>query len=262
MIALFLAASLTVNGPSTISGPSALGVTVITVTQQVTIPCFVETDPPASQALLSMAIGIHKADYGTDEWQISPLDTFSFNVVTQKELVQLEQAYITNVVFPNAVVGDTFTGDMLVRGNNMKIISCPLLLSYHKFDNQVATACTNFNLPLLKTLFQFSFWQATSLPSLSLPALTNCNVFDLSANSSMTNFSAPLWLPTNPANINFTNCALNAASVNHILARCVANAALVTGTVNLGGGTSAAPTGQGVTDKNTLISRGVTVFTN
>ena len=47
--------------------------------------------------------------------------------------------------------------------------------------------------------------------------------------------------------------------LQQILARCVANPAYVTGSIVLGG---AAPTGQGVTDKATLIGRGVSVLTN
>jgi len=62
-------------------------------------------------------------------------------------------------------------------------------------------------------------------------------------------------------NINFSGCALLAASINSILARAVA-ASMTSHTINLSGGTNAAPTGQGVTDKATLIAAGVTVTTN
>lgn len=75
-------------------------------------------------------------------------------------------------------------------------------------------------------------------------------------------FSAEQWLPTDSFNVNFSLCSLNAISVNHILARCIANPAFVSGTVDLSGGTNAAPTGQGIIDAADLVTRGVTVNTN
>jgi hypothetical protein len=56
---------------------------------------------------------------------------------------------------------------------------------------------------------------------------------------------------------------LNSTAVNAILAAFVA-ANKTTGTriLNLGGTGNSAPTGQGITDKATLISRGWTVTTN
>lgn len=57
--------------------------------------------------------------------------------------------------------------------------------------------------------------------------------------------------------------ALNVASINALLAAFVAaNKTTGTRTLNLSGGTNAAPTGQGITDKATLVSRGWTVTTN
>jgi hypothetical protein len=78
----------------------------------------------------------------------------------------------------------------------------------------------------------------------------------------LTSVSLPMYLPSNGTSVNFGTDALSAATVNHLLARCVANVAYVSGTVSLNGGTSAAPTGQGIIDKATLIGRGVTVNTN
>ena len=72
----------------------------------------------------------------------------------------------------------------------------------------------------------------------------------------------PALVPINGVSFNVQNCALTAASVNALLARFVANAAYVSGSIDLSGGTSAAPTGQGITDSATLTGRGVTVSTN
>lgn len=61
--------------------------------------------------------------------------------------------------------------------------------------------------------------------------------------------------------INITGCALSATSVNYILAQLVALSPTV-GSFDLSGGTSASPTGQGITDAATLVSNGCTVTTN
>jgi hypothetical protein len=70
--------------------------------------------------------------------------------------------------------------------------------------------------------------------------------------------------------LNATGLALPAENVNYLLSQVVnldgfvgkqnfSGAGFV---VNISGGTTAAPTGQGITDKNTLIARGCTVTTN
>jgi hypothetical protein len=59
------------------------------------------------------------------------------------------------------------------------------------------------------------------------------------------------------------NNLLSSSAVNNILAAFVAaNKTTGTCTLNLGGTGNAAPTGQGITDKATLVSRGWTVTTN
>lgn len=70
-------------------------------------------------------------------------------------------------------------------------------------------------------------------------------------------------------NINLSGQKLDQASVNGILA-VVASLDGTNGTtawsagktLNLSGGTSSAPSGQGITDKATIIARGATVTTN
>lgn len=71
------------------------------------------------------------------------------------------------------------------------------------------------------------------------------------------------------ATINISGQKLTAASVNAILALLVSldgtNGTTLWGagkTLDVSGGTSSAPTGQGITDKATLIGRGATVTTN
>lgn len=104
-------------------------------------------------------------------------------------------------------------------------------------------------------------FETNNLATLDLPELVTSGA-GLSANGSpVVSFSAPKWVPTDGASITFIGCALNETSVNHILSRCVA-AGLTTSIINLSGGTSAAPSGQGILDKATLIGNGCTVTTN
>ena len=105
---------------------------------------------------------------------------------------------------------------------------------------------------------------SNNLTSISFPALTTApdSSFIANNNSALVSVSIPVFVPTNGKNMSFSGCALNVASVNHILARCVANAGYVTGTVDVSGGTSAAPAGQGAADVITLTGRGVTVNHN
>jgi hypothetical protein len=68
--------------------------------------------------------------------------------------------------------------------------------------------------------------------------------------------------------VDFSDCALNAASVNNILHSVLQSEILEGGgggsgdTLQLQGGTNAAPTGQGILDKATLATMGCTVTTN
>ncbi len=128
----------------------------------------------------------------------------------------------------------------------------------------------------------------TLLPAVSLPALTTISAgggLSVAGCSALLSLDAPLlvpfsgelfcsenplletvnlpvWSPANGTNVSFSNCSLSVASVNHILARCVANPAYASGIVDLAGGASAAPAGQGAADVITLTGRGVTVNTN
>ena len=108
----------------------------------------------------------------------------------------------------------------------------------------------------------------TSLTTAGFPALTSVTgdgVTEISVGSCtlLSSWNAPNWLPKNSAAFvkRFNACALNAASVNQVLARGVA-AGTTVADYELSGGTNAAPSGQGVADKATLIGAGNTVNTN
>lgn len=229
------------------------------------------------------------------------MQTFSLSssVLTAPEIVSIGKISLTNnptlssVSFPallDVIHVEVFSNPVLVD------ISLPALKAHVGATNQNLTIASNLALttanfnslqsstqavvlndsPLLVTLqldrlvFVNSFFSITgdsALSTLSLPALvTVCNFpllgFLASNCTSLANVSFPKYLPTKGRLQSFDNCALTEASVDHILARCVASANYTSGTVNLSGGTNAVPGVQGQLDKATLIARGCTVLTN
>ncbi len=82
----------------------------------------------------------------------------------------------------------------------------------------------------------------------------------LADNPILTTITLPLFVPTTGHSYFFSNNILTDTVVNAILARFVANAGYVDGTIHLETG-NAAPTGQGLIDKQTLLDRGINVIT-
>lgn len=215
------------------------------------------------------------------------LPVLGFAIVAKSSLVSIS--------FPN------WTGiQALAPSAQLTITSCPALTSISApnltdiksalTNSSISTnvSLTSLNLPLLATVSSngLTISGNTALVTLSLPSLTSvATAFAATGNTLMTTLNMPslvslggtLALTTNPALANLalgsyvplngrihtiTGAALTDVSVNALLARCVASAAYVTGTVDVSGGTSSAPTGQGIVDKATLQGRGVTVNTN
>lgn len=127
------------------------------------------------------------------------------------------------------------------------------------------TALQTLSLPSLITVFGFLCSGNTSLITLNLPVLGSMGASaDMNASgcTNLVNVTLTSYIPSNGRSQNFSSCALSQASVDHVLARCVANAAYVSGTVTLNGGTNSTPSVAGLADKATLIARGCTVLTN
>lgn len=135
---------------------------------------------------------------------------------------------------------------------------------------------STLSLPALTSTSYIEVTGCTSLTSVSFAALTTIfkdsngsgGGMNISGSSLLTTItlSALTTIPTtNPGNYYFNNNALNVTTVNAILTKFAAIAPTVTGTgrtLDLSGGTNAAPTGAGLTAKSTLQSGGWTVTTN
>jgi hypothetical protein len=111
---------------------------------------------------------------------------------------------------------------------------------------------------------------ANNLTSFSVPDLiTSTDSIYIAGNTLLTTVNiGEIGTVKNLASVGFENNALSEETVNYILALLVSldgtnGTALWNNQVNLSGGTSAAPTGQGLIDKQTLIDRGADeVITN
>jgi hypothetical protein len=104
------------------------------------------------------------------------------------------------------------------------------------------------------------------LTTINLSALVSCaGDLNISSNAALTTINLGA-LAVLAYRLIASGCALDAAEVNAVLARLVAatsdGSTPWANTVDLSGGTNAAPTGQGITDAATLVGRGATVTTN
>ena len=135
---------------------------------------------------------------------------------------------------------------------NLRTFSC--------YTNQLTGSIPSLSgLTNLRNFYCFTNQLTGPIPSLS--GLTNLQVFQCYTNQ-LTGFDGGSVSNT-LGSFQAQNNQLDQSSVNAILAAFVA-ANKTTGTrlINLAGSGNAAPTGQGLTDKATLISRGWTVTTN
>lgn len=192
-------------------------------------------------------------------------------------------------------------GDFQVHGNtHCTTLSCPNLQTVaNNLTMYGMTALTSVSFPLLSAvgedglLGRLDFSLDNHLTTISFPSLTGVwteidfgactllvsvhfpvlisigsggDIYAISGSTcpAMTTWDAPNFtsIPDLGLSVDFTGNALTAASINQILHTCALSNLSAGSNVNLNGGTNAAPTGQGVTDKNTLIANGATVVTN
>jgi hypothetical protein len=171
---------------------------------------------------------------------------------------------LTSLNFPKlrTVLGSGGLGFAVGGNASMTSFSVPLLQTIVGQVEFFSTAITVASFPSLTSVTGdiVASGGLDSMTTLSLPNLVTLNgrmLFTLC--TALTTVDLSSYVPSNGVLITFTGCPLNAASVNLILRRCVLNASFTSGELDLGG---AAPTGQGITDKATLIGRGVAVNTN
>lgn len=183
--------------------------------------------------------------------------------LTQESLLALPSftpESIEELSCPNltAVTGEvSFSSDL----NTLTALSFPSLTT---LESSFTSEAPNLASLVLSSLESVSGLYITSYAgtTLDLGSLVTSGDITISGGTNLSSIDLSSLVPATGGSFDFSWNALTATSVNAILARFVANAEFVTGTIALDEGTNAAPTGQGLTDVTTLRARGVTVTVN
>jgi hypothetical protein len=200
-----------------------------------------------------------------------------------------ECSVLTSITAPNLTEMNGNEGGYIWGDNAMDVFDCALLETINlsaltemrtAFVISGCPALTTINFDSLVTVHyesngssgpRYGYIQildCDSITSISFPALTTIDYstafsdFQIKDCALLTTISIPSLVVPNGLYVDFRNNALNQATVDHVLARCVANAGYVSGVVYLNGGTNATPSAGGLADKATLAGRGVSVFNN
>lgn len=188
--------------------------------------------------------------------------SLSFPNLSTAQVIIIDNNALTSISLPSL---STFGQLQVTQNAALPSLSFPSLTS--TIGGGVLEISSNalipsLSFPALTALHELQANSNPSLTSISLPVLvSNTVTVVVTGNASLVSWSSPVWIMTDGLTYNFSGNALTAASVNHILARGIASG-LTSGDLDLSGGTSSAPTGQGITDKADLITAGVNVTTN
>lgn len=173
---------------------------------------------------------------------------------TLEELSLIDQTSMQIVNLANCIVFRTLYAPVLASvGNTFSIANAPLS----------GAPITSISLPaLVSTSATFGFIGLNNLTTVSLPSAVNLsNVIVINECPLLTSITWPTWAPGDGGLLIFTNDGLDQSSVDHILARCVAQGLSAT-TITLQGGDNASPGVQGALDAADLITAGCVVVTN
>jgi hypothetical protein len=165
---------------------------------------------------------------------------------------------------PSAILNGSATGVITIDFPVLAILETSASLFFNG-----CTSLTSASFPALTTLGTPGFVSASDdivLTSLDFPALATIgagSVVQGFGNTSLVSFSFPaLTSVGSPStSFDFSGDALDVTSVNNLLI-LLDSLGMANGTINLSGGTNAAPTGAGATAKANLITAGNTVTTN
>jgi len=154
--------------------------------------------------------------------------------------------------------------------NNSKLVSfnlSNLVEVYNDLDVGNNDVLTSAAFPALKILHAYDtgILNNPALTSISFPVLTSCKGLYFQNNSTLTSIDLPLLASITDTNLslNFNKNALSSSQVNLILHRLLNIPGNVQSYFQLQDqNPPAPPTGQGILDKNALISRGNSVTTD
>lgn len=146
--------------------------------------------------------------------------------------------------------------------------SAPLLQTAKFIDLDKCPSLIIINLNSLANAMHIDVHGCISLPALTLPELVSLDgnflnkLINADGCTSLASVNLSSFVPTNAKNLIFSGCALPLTQVDGLLAVCVANASYISGTVDISGGTNAAPTQGPGSAHDILVARGVTITHN
>ena len=139
---------------------------------------------------------------------------------------------------------------------SVNLSGCTALQQLRLDDSDFSAGIPNFT--GLVNLDTLDMDQCDITGSIDLSMLSSLNYLDLNGNTDLTSVTIPV---SNLDSVYIYDTALTEAAVNDILQR-LDNNGITGGNVELDGGTSAAPTGAGITAKDNLIAKFWSVSTN
>lgn len=182
------------------------------------------------------------------------------------ELFIAENQPIVNLDFPALT---RINGSLSIYGNQMiPTISFPQLTTVKRINIEANSSLASVSLPVLSQADYIIFNNCNSLNSLNFPSLlslTNLEygtVIDNCTNLHSVNFNNLTVF--NNTNLKINHCSLTSVAVNSLLAKMASISPAISGkTIDLSNNTPPAPpTGQGITDANTLTAAGNSVITD
>ncbi len=218
----------------------------------------------------SQAAAIIAAEVGPNTQEIRIVETTNLTTVN----LSMITTAISIVVTGNSALTTLNLGSLTRCDGQIDIASCPVLTSVNlsnltKIINgglliaNTGLNSINFN-SLTKCMGNISIGNNGSLTSLNFPALTNI-LYPVNIEfNAITSNPFPLLISFNSSYLSVSFNKLSGSAVNSILAKLVSISPTLTGkSIYLNNQTPLAPpSGQGITDKATLIANGNTVTTD
>jgi hypothetical protein len=186
------------------------------------------------------------------------LSNLNLNLVTQTAKITIAENNLSSFSLPILT-----KGEVSINETNLNSISLPLLSN--GIIGLYNSLVTNLSLPSLAN-GSIDVLGNSLLTSILFPQLTNCEgIMRIQNNIQLNTIAFPILTTFTNLNdqISFSNNSLTSTSINYILNKIVNTTPLAGKNIIVSGQVPiAAPTGQGLIDKQTLIDNGNSVYTD
>jgi hypothetical protein len=173
-------------------------------------------------------------------------------------LATIDLSGLTNLTQVDVSDNDTLTGEGEPSLTSINVTGCTALENLYIDGSDFSAGIPDLSSLTSLTYVDMDRCGITGEVDLSASSFNNLTGFDFYGNTGITSVTLP---EANLDSVNLENTALTETAVNNIL-QWLNGSGVENGYVNLEGGTSAIPTGNGATAKTSLQSKGWNVFTN